>query len=367
MHASNRRSTWIFLLALLLAFWVRAEANPINASATQETRSLLAYLNSPAQPAMIGSAYGGSKKAYGWKEQFNAGGRYPAVYAIEYYDAGPVEMRPDAREEARQIILAHFAAGGVVSLHDHVYNFALSAPVDLTDAYRNRSVDGLAAILPGGDSHAAYVAYLDRLASFVQSLSVNGVKVPVLYRPFHEMNGKWFWWGGESSADNLVSVWQFTVDYLVKTKGCNNLLFVWSPNISAKASVEYYSQFWPGSNYVDVVGIDGYDNGDSADFANAMMRNSYAALLAVAKNNHKPLAWAEIGFEKAARSSYGFWFDNVLASLKKYYPEARYFTIWNHVWGPEDGNVASESFRKLVDDSSVTTLDKVRRRSIYGH
>ena len=78
---------------------------------------------------------------------------------------------------------------------------------------------------------------------------------PVIFRPWHEMNGGWFWWGKDNcSPDEYIKLFQITVDYM-RTQGVTNVLYAWSPD--TKLTMEYY----PGDEYVDILGLDIYEMG----------------------------------------------------------------------------------------------------------
>src|SRR5207248_2576010 len=72
----------------------------------------------------------------------------------------------------------------------------------------------VAAILPGGAQHEHYRQWLDRFADYVNGLRAT-VLVPVIFRPFHETSGGWFWWGARhATPDEYKQLWRFTVEYL---------------------------------------------------------------------------------------------------------------------------------------------------------
>ena len=112
-----------------------------------------------------------------------------------------------------------------------------------------------------------FAAELDLMASHLQTLQSAGVIV--LFRPFHEMNGGWFWWGAQSdtspSVAEFVELWRYVHDYVVKQKQLTNILWVYSPENSETVNVNYpwgllkpTAFFYPGDSYVDVIGIDYY-------------------------------------------------------------------------------------------------------------
>lgn len=113
-------------------------------------------------------------------------------------------------------------------------------------------------ILPGGDLNGSYTAYLDRVAEYGNRMSE--VNVPILFRPFHEQNGFWFWWGKEHCSEkDFQSIWEYTVKYLRDTKNVHNFLYVYSPNGHFQSEDDYLNRY-PGDKWVDVMGVDSYDD-----------------------------------------------------------------------------------------------------------
>ena len=124
--------------------------------------------------------------------------------------------------------------------------------------------NALKSILPGGDNHDYYKQKLEKIASFTQSLvGGNGALAPIVFRPFHEFDGHWFWWGASySTEDEFIKLWQFTVSYLKDTLNVTNMLFAFSPDNLFSSESEYLARY-PGDDYVDIMGMDNY--GDFKD------------------------------------------------------------------------------------------------------
>ncbi|HEY9044324.1 MAG TPA: glycosyl hydrolase [Ohtaekwangia sp.] len=114
-------------------------------------------------------------------------------------------------------------------------------------------------ILPGGENHEWYKKKLDKVASVFNNLKgTNGELIPVIFRPFHEYDGSWFWWGADfCTADEFKTAYRFTVDYLKNTKGVHNVLYALSPDNSYDTKDKYLSRY-PGDDYVDILGMDNY-------------------------------------------------------------------------------------------------------------
>jgi hypothetical protein len=191
-----------------------------------------------------------------------------------------------------------------------------------TGQYDNdRSIDFAQLTQPGT---AAYVAWYKELDGQIALLKqING---PVLYRPFVEMNGTWFWWGGQQTTD-MVTVQQQMHDYFV-SKGVTNVLWVYNVN----AGSGNYSQYYAGSAYVDVVSWDAYPPtaGDP----------TYPALAALGK----PIMLGETGVESpnnnAVAPNSG---DNgqLLATVEANFPKVVAVVIWCQNWALSEQNGAA--------------------------
>ncbi|MFJ9565317.1 glycoside hydrolase family 26 protein [Streptomyces fuscichromogenes] len=115
-------------------------------------------------------------------------------------------------------------------------------------------------VTPGTAEHRALLLDLGFLADHLGYLAEHGV--PVLLRPYHEMNarpGHGFWWAGQDPAA-YRRLWRITYDYLVNSRGLHNLIFVWAPSAWAGTAAREPGDYYPGGRYVDVVGVDDYSD-----------------------------------------------------------------------------------------------------------
>ncbi len=88
--------------------------------------------------------------------------------------------------------------------------------------------------------------------------------MPVLWRPFHEINGNWFWYG-KQGPEIFKRLWSTMYNYFVNERKLNNL--IWVLCFSGNPEAEWY----PGKKYVDIAGADTYHVGD--DPKTEMYRN----------------------------------------------------------------------------------------------
>ncbi len=151
--------------------------------------------------------------------------------------------------------------GVIVTLSSHMPNFSLGGD-DFYD-YSPNVTDGNVGerILPGGDLNGKYLRFLNEIADFAREcVDLYGERIPMIFRPFHECNGDWFWWGGKNlSPEKYIELFRYTIDYLRNDCGIKNFLYSYSPN-GRIHSAEQYMERYPGDDYVDVMGLDQYND-----------------------------------------------------------------------------------------------------------
>lgn len=148
----------------------------------------------------------------------------------------------------------------------------------------------IASILPGGAYHEDFKKELDYLATFFNQLRDDGVYG--LFRPFHEMNGDWFWWGygpkTPNTPEEYKALFNFVADYFA-SKGVNNLAYVFAPNVRGNQTEADYRLFYPG-DVVDIIGLDIYVKNPLDELNNLLFLNRFA------QEKGKPLALTEFGY-----------------------------------------------------------------------
>lgn len=103
----------------------------------------------------------------------------------------------------------------------------------------------------------AWKVQADAVATYLKQLRDAGV--PILWRPYHEMNGVWFWWGNRKGENGFRKLWIMMYDYYVSRHELNNLIWVWNANAPRDVPGDKayaYEEFWPGADYVDVLAVD---------------------------------------------------------------------------------------------------------------
>lgn len=294
-------------------------------------------------------AYGvGWSAPNGKSDVFAVCADYPAVFG---WDLGHLELGSTHNLDSVPFIgMAKFAImvdsmGGINTFSWHCDN-----PLTGGSTWDIGTPGVVSSILPGGVKHQEYNLWLDRLADFFSSLlDSKGDAIPVIFRPFHEQSGSWFWWGYNHCASNeFIELWQYTFKYLTETKRVNNLIYSFSTAGIPEHSSEF-SDRYPGDEYVDMVGVDLYQMPEqqNSDFASTLTRNLNIITQFAASRGKLP-AITEIGFEQIP---YPTWWTEV------FYPSVKDFSIgyalfWrnafnrpNHYYAPYPGQASEEDFK----------------------
>ena len=216
-------------------------------------------------------------------------------------------------------------------------------------------------ILPGGEKHVLYLQYLDKLADFMLSLkNENGKFIPILFRPYHEHTGSWFWWGKNlCTIDQYKALWRFTVNYLRNEKNIHHLLFSYSTDrFSTK---EEYLERYPGDDIIDLVGFDLYDNGPEYW---SVLDNCAKIVSQVAAEKGKIGAVTEAGDPTGKKTEW--WTKAILETLRPY--NLSYVLVWRNSFtktkdvpfGPYKGSPSEQDFVKFYKDPKTLFLNDIK-------
>lgn len=295
------------------AFLAAALAPLANRDANADARGILAYLAQLPERAdkrvIAGQHIGNAlHPEAGYKEHIGdlqaSTGKWLGLIGVDYGFT-------DGYEAANRVVTEHWKAGGLVTISCHAAN-----PFTGGSAWDNPPHDLNELIEPGTKAHENWMAQLDRLATAFAALQETGVVI--LWRPFHEMNGAWFWWGqtkaGTRRKEEFTNLWKHMFAYFTATKRLNNLLWVYSASSGAhsKTPVDF---FYPGEEYCDIVGLDNYSDD--------MEWNGYAELARLGK----PFAATEIGPAKKTRDG-SFNYSILMDRIARSYPRTTYFMAW---------------------------------------
>ena len=188
--------------------------------------------------------------------------------------------------------------GVIITLSAHMPNFSLGGEEFYDYSPNITEGDCGKRILPGGDLNEKYNRFLDMIAEFAGScIDVEGEKIPMIFRPFHEANGDWFWWGKPFLSDEeYKALFRYTIDYLMGEKGVDNFAVAYSPNGPVECA-EDYLQRYPGDDYVDILGLDLYhDKPAKGDGFYNRLTSSLDIIYLLANEKGKITALTETGY-----------------------------------------------------------------------
>ncbi|GAB2983233.1 glycosyl hydrolase [Saccharothrix stipae] len=281
--------------------------------ATPQTRSLFSYLREQQgkgvlfghqQTTEFGVTWDESTETDGLKSDVKAGvGDHPALFGWDTghlgHGSSPGDPAPEENFQAtvKLIETAHNEIGGVHTLASHMDNFVTGG-----DFYDTNG-DVVTRILPGGDHHAQFNAYLDRVARLAHEVDdADGNPIPMIYRPFHENSGSWFWWGAaHASPAKYIELFRYTVEYLRDVKDVHNFLYAYSPGGGYGGVDDVYMRTYPGDNYIDVFGIDSYDGSNaSQQWLNGVVAD-LGMIARIAQEKGKVSAFTEYGISGALK------------------------------------------------------------------
>lgn len=235
----------------------------INPNANEDAKQLFSYLcESYGKTTLAGQVCDYGLSGPECQAIYEITGKYPALIGFDMMDHTPSRNALGARGVAVDQAIRFHKEGGIVTFCWH-----WNAPTEYLKSgsdsngnprwwggfYTDNTNFDISAVMNGSDPKGKEL--LDRdiahIASLFNKLEQEGV--PVLWRPLHEASGGWFWWGAKG-AEPYKKLWIYLYEELTFTYGCNNLIWVWNGQAP---------DWYPGDEYVDIIGEDIYANARS--------------------------------------------------------------------------------------------------------
>ena len=307
MRITSYRSVLVLCIVAGVALAVgpaAAPSEPADPDLIPEARRLLDYLMSQQNRKIVS---GVSRKGP-WACVLQFSGRDPAIWGT---DANGWSTKYDDRYHANlrgmidECLYWWKEKGGIVQIHFH---WAMPT-VEKGSAWTRRNPQQLdleKTFTPGTREYEAFHEDLSVTADYLEQLAE--AKVPVVWRPFHEIDGGWFWWTDSEKPENTAALYRQMFQYLVKERGLHNLIWVYNaahrsghieavarsdPSFALEDEIAYRKRFYPGDAYVDIASIDTYGNprlGWNTPWGDARQK-AYELMVGVAPG--KPLAIGE--------------------------------------------------------------------------
>lgn len=360
--------------------------------ATSRTASLFAYLNSQQgqgilfghqQDTEFGVTFSDAQADGTLSDVQAATGDYPAVFGWDFghqgYGSAPGDPTPQENiEHTVKLVQAADKLGAIQTFSAHMDNFVTGGPFDDTDG------DVVPRIMPGGDHNKQFTDYLDRVASIAKAaVDEQGRAIPMVFRPFHENAGSWFWWGAShASASEYIELFRYTVEYLRDQKDVHNFLYAYSPGGGFSGKPETFMKTYPGDDFVDVLGYDNYDSsGGSQQWLDGLVAD-LGMLSTLATVHRKVAALTEYGVSGALKANGENpsinWYTKVFNAIKAD-PQARRMA-WALTWTnygtgqffvpyPATGELAEhemlQDFRAFAEDEFSVFSSQLSPRDVF--
>ena len=324
-----------FLISISTLF--AQQHNTVTPNASPETINLLQYIYSISGNHILTGQHSvplfGSLRLPAVQKSIN---RYPAVFGQDFGFSEPgtwdgINYRQQIVDEA----IRRYSEGFIITLMWHAVRPIEEEPVDFRQSIQGELSDDewTDLITPGTEINERWKSQVDVIAFFLKQLKNAGV--PVLWRPYHEMNGGWFWWGQKTGDDGYKKLYRMLFDRIVNFHKLNNLIWVFNSN-EVKSGVDSYETYYPGDDYVDILATDVYTEGFN--------RKNYDELLALAKD--KPIALGEVG---------------ALPPLDTLKSQLRW--TWFMLWGEPGGGFGDfqrfKNFRDVYESDEAITFDEL--------
>ena len=318
-------------------------------------------------------------------------GDFPAVMG---FDLGGIEMADSKNldsvpfERIRQEIIRQHERGGIVTISWHPRNPLIGSTAWIasdTTAY-NQAVEALGklrqqemikdlpnpkhtvrSILPGGKKHELYNIWVKRVSDFLVSLKDNkGNQIPLIFRPWHENNGSWFWWGQDNCSDEeFHALWNYTQDCINAVPIASSTLkdyLVWSysPNLSGAWTEAEWLVRYPGDDRVDLIGEDAYQWGTEADFIK-QLDSDLNIITKIASERGKLIAVTECGYQNSPDST---WWQRVFRPLTEKYPVC-YFLPWRNYskdhFGASPAATTADDFKAWAKQKRFLFVNDIKK------
>ncbi len=240
----------------------------VDALATPQTQALMNYLASLYGEKTLAGQQGnvGQSGAFPSSTYLaRSGGLVPAIRGSDFIDYSPSRVAHGASGggETERVINWARQTGGVVSMMWH-----WNAPTDLINQpgqewwrgfYTDATTFDVAAALaaPGSPKYNLLISDIDVIAGELQKFEDAGV--PVIWRPLHEAQGAWFWWGAKG-PDAFVGLWRLMHDRLTNHHRLHNLIWEFTSSPADEGHLDWY----PGDDVVDMIGADVYTDRTSS-------------------------------------------------------------------------------------------------------
>jgi mannan endo-1,4-beta-mannosidase len=353
----------IFLLTTLsscvtydsMIFQRRIGVRLVDSAATRETVILFHNLKILSQNSIIFGHQNSSQYGVLWygdtlrSDVRDVTGSFPGLYG---WDFESILRKDPAGNDDRipNLVKDAYSRGAVNTFSWHAHN-----PVTGNSHY-DTSI-AVKYILPGGKYFLRYLCSLDTLAEYSKSLRDDeGNPIPIIFRPFHEFDGDWFWWGKKyCTREEFIALWKLTVDYLRQCAKAGNILYTFSSDRHFDSEAEYLDRY-PGDDYVDIIGMDNYHDFTFGDDPPEKVQQKLKIISALAVKKQKIAAFTETGSELIPDSTW--WTTKLYRAIDSDSIKIAYVMLWRnanpkHFYVPYRGQKSESDFMEFRKKSKM--------------
>jgi mannan endo-1,4-beta-mannosidase len=363
----------LFSCSLLTPVFAQ-KGKPIDPNATKETVNLYNNLRKLSKNHTLFGHQHATEYGHGWSggedrsDVKSVTGSHPAVIGMDF--SGFTGRSPESvnkyKQDIKKVVTDAYNRGGVITAAWHFINPVSKGGFNWVDSV---SLPAVRYIIPGGEANEKYREILRGIGAWAKEVrGADGNLVPIIFRPFHELDGSWFWWGRKHcTRDEFVALWRFTVGYLRDSVGVHNFIYAFSPDNNFLTEEKYLERY-PGNEWVDLVGVDNYgDMGrDRYDIPTAVKKLKIVSDFAL--KNGKLAAFTETGLESIPNPTW--WTETLLKTMKTGKLRLCYVLVWRndvksptHYFAPFPGQVSVPDFIKFYNDPY--TLFEKDLKNIY--
>lgn len=371
---ADRKSIFGLVLFFVLLFEASSTHaqqlfNPSDPKATKETKALFYSMQRLVNAGVMFGHHDDTGYGVNWKYQQDSSdvkaitGSYPAVYGwdlakLEHDSTTDINKMPFDLQ--KRLVKEAYQRGGI-----NTYCWHMDNPANGKTAW-DTSQRTVADIIPGGAYHDAYVDYLDKAAKYMKDLKGDGGEaIPILFRPFHELTGTWFWWCKNTcSPEEFKTLWTFTIDYLRNKKKLHNLLIVYS--VADFDSEEEFLERYPGDDYADFLGFDNYCYQNVENYS-ANLDKRLGLLDDIAAKHNKLACLPETGYLNIPSND---WWTKVLLPILSRH-KTSYVLAWRNAgleqyYAPYPGQQSAADFSQFYKSGHLLFQNRLTPLSVYG-
>ncbi|RYG05885.1 MAG: beta-mannosidase [Chitinophagaceae bacterium] len=355
----------IVLTASFVASAIYVQAQKIlltDASATKETKALANKLFKLSKEHIVFGHQHATEYGHGWSgdedrsDVKSVTGSHPGVIGVDFSGLSglPASLVDKNFAALKKNITDTYNRGGITTVAWHFSNPASGGGFYWKDSI---SAPAVKLIIPGGSHHDRYKQILAKVAELANACKGNnGTLAPMIFRPYHEFDGDWFWWGrSHCTTDEFKTLWKFTVTYLRDSLHVHNFIYAFSPDNKFETEEQFLERY-PGDEYVDLVGMDNYgDFGRDGKYDLQAGLKKLRIVSDYGKKARKLAAFTETGLESIPNVTW--WTETLLKTLKSNGLQLCYVLVWRndsksatHFYAPFPGQVSVPDFLKFYND-----------------